>query len=322
MGLPEVTYRISLVIPTYNRKDKVVRAVQSALAQTYPPYEILVIDDGSSDGTRELLENRSDIRYIYKENGGVSSARNLGIQESAGEWIAFLDSDDTWLPEKLQEQIQCLATTGGKANFTSIAEEGKAPADGFSEVRPHCDSNVHCSVSEAYDFLWKSECHPMVQTLLIEKSLLINLGCFDQSLTVAEDTALFYRICLSGQFSYTNKVLAVLERNREEHGLSDSPVPEKILQRYHCYVRVQSELFWRVLPESYPAARHALKRLGYFASRCAELECAFGNIRRCRYMAFFGMSFTRLFKDKIKSAVFLLAPRLLRASCTKKWIES
>ncbi len=97
---------ISVVIPTYNRAAFICRAVDSALGQTYAPLEVVVVDDGSKDDTREVLRKYGDrIRYVAKENGGVSSARNVGVREATGEYIAFLDSDDTWVPEKLAVQM-------------------------------------------------------------------------------------------------------------------------------------------------------------------------------------------------------------------------
>ncbi len=103
---------VSVIIPTYNRARLVGSAVESALSQDYPKTEILVIDDGSSDGTREMMARaygaNPKVRYLPKANGGVSSARNLGIRESRGEYVALLDADDAWLPGKLVLQLECL----------------------------------------------------------------------------------------------------------------------------------------------------------------------------------------------------------------------
>ncbi len=98
---------VSVIIPTYNASKYVCDAVESALAQTFEKIEIIVVDDGSNDGTAELLnQNYGDqITYIYKENGGPASARNLGIKQSHGEIIAFLDADDLWKPDKLEQQL-------------------------------------------------------------------------------------------------------------------------------------------------------------------------------------------------------------------------
>ncbi|MFC1498552.1 glycosyltransferase family 2 protein [Verrucomicrobiota bacterium] len=98
---------VSVIIPTYNSAKFVEESVKSALNQTYTNKEVIVIDDGSTDNTKELLEKyKNKIKYIFKENGGPASARNLGIKESSGEFIAFLDSDDVWLSEKLSLQVK------------------------------------------------------------------------------------------------------------------------------------------------------------------------------------------------------------------------
>src|SRR6267143_1280624 len=97
---------ISVIIPTYNRERFVIKAIDSILNQTVKDYEIIVIDDGSTDGTRTALEAYSKkIRYIYQENAGVSSARNAGIKKAQGEWMAFLDSDDEWTKDYLSTQM-------------------------------------------------------------------------------------------------------------------------------------------------------------------------------------------------------------------------
>ena len=101
--------KVSVVIPSYNSARYVVTAVESVLAQTFRDYEILVVDDGSTDDTKEVLSKYGDsIRYLYKPNGGVSSARNYGIEKATGKYVALLDADDVWMPEKLAKQIAVL----------------------------------------------------------------------------------------------------------------------------------------------------------------------------------------------------------------------
>ncbi len=102
---------VSVIIPTYNRRAYVQEAIDSVLAQTYTDYEIIVIDDGSTDGTGEALRERYGDKIIYEwqENQGLSAARNRGIESSRGQYIALLDSDDLWMPEKLERQVACLS---------------------------------------------------------------------------------------------------------------------------------------------------------------------------------------------------------------------
>ncbi len=106
---------VSIILPTCNRAASLPRAIESILRQTYPDYELLVIDDGSTDSTREVVESYSDprIRYFYNDGPvhGASRARNIGIREARGEYIAFEDSDDVWLPDKLERQVRYLEET-------------------------------------------------------------------------------------------------------------------------------------------------------------------------------------------------------------------
>ena len=103
---------VSIIIPTYNCARYLPEAVNSALGQTCNSLEVIIIDDGSADETQEVLKPYSDrILYLYQANKGVSAARNRGIAMAQGEFIAFLDADDVWLPEKLEKQLACLLCT-------------------------------------------------------------------------------------------------------------------------------------------------------------------------------------------------------------------
>lgn len=105
--------KVSVIIPVYNRAKSIRDAVESALNQTYKDLEIIVVDDGSTDGTEDSIRDyieTSKIKYIFQENGGPGAARNAGINASKGEYIAFLDSDDLWLPEKITIQMEYLST--------------------------------------------------------------------------------------------------------------------------------------------------------------------------------------------------------------------
>ena len=100
--------KISVIIPTFNRADTILRAVDSVLAQSYKDFELIVIDDGSSDNTYHVLSpyiERNQLHYFKQENKGVSAARNYAVKKSNGHWISFLDSDDSWLPHKLETQV-------------------------------------------------------------------------------------------------------------------------------------------------------------------------------------------------------------------------
>lgn len=103
-----MTPRVSVIIPTYNRASVIRRAVESVFDQSFCDWELIIVDDGSTDNTRDLLKPYADhprVRLFETENKGVSAARNLGVRRARGAWIAFLDSDDQWLPEKLEKQV-------------------------------------------------------------------------------------------------------------------------------------------------------------------------------------------------------------------------
>ncbi len=116
--------KVSVVIPTYNSISYLNTAVDSVLSQTFKGIEVLVVDDGSTDNTRKILfEKYGDkIRYLYKENGGVSSARNYGIKKARGKYIAFLDADDYWMPEKIEKQVG-LMESNDKIGFCYVSTQ-------------------------------------------------------------------------------------------------------------------------------------------------------------------------------------------------------
>src|SRR4051794_30242570 len=102
---------VSVVIPTYNCADLLPRAIASAFDQTVPPVEVIVVNDGCTDDTdavmRQLVDETSkNLRYVVKENGGEASARNTGVAHATGEFVAFIDQDDVWLPDKLETQLR------------------------------------------------------------------------------------------------------------------------------------------------------------------------------------------------------------------------
>ena len=122
--------RISAVIPTYNRGHIVGRAIESALAQEYAPSEVIIIDDGSNDRTLQVVETYGHrVRYVHQANAGVSASRNRGIREAEFEWIAFLDSDDYWLPGHLKRmaaaiEVQEFAEAGAGLAPAAVAPPG------------------------------------------------------------------------------------------------------------------------------------------------------------------------------------------------------
>lgn len=115
---------VSVIIPAYNSAKFAAKAVESVLAQTYQNYELIVIDDGSTDNTKEVLNRFAGrVNYIFQENRGPSAARNMGIKVAQGEYICFLDADDTWLPMKLEVQLAFMKNNRGIVLLFSDEEE-------------------------------------------------------------------------------------------------------------------------------------------------------------------------------------------------------
>lgn len=145
------TPEISVVIPAYNAADLLPDAIDSVLAQTYRDFEIIVVDDGSTDSTPQVMKRyTSNVRYIRKENGGSASARNRGIQAAEGEYIALLDSDDLWLPEKLELQMEQFRSNPNLAWsytdwYVSEVETGRRTNRG-SQTEVHPDGDVLCAL--------------------------------------------------------------------------------------------------------------------------------------------------------------------------------
>lgn len=309
--------RISVIVPTYNRCGVISDAIDSILAQTYKVFEIIIVDDGSTDGTRRILERYGDnIKYIYQDNEGVSAARNRGIKAASGEWLAFLDSDDIWKASKIEAQINVL-----RASSASVCLGGHE--DDFGDVHidflPDLVLGEWRYVEQAIDLVIRKNQHPLIQSALVKKDLIQKLGCFDQTLRVAEDTRLIYRIALSTGIAYINDSLFVLRRNRRTSGLSDDIAPRIALIRYQCYAMVQSEVYWHLVPSNYKLARLVGANIGYFLSRQSEIHSVLKEYKAARRLAIEGVKFASDLRTLIRCLVLIVAPGFLGIVYSRKW---
>jgi len=176
--------KLSVIIPTYNRANLVQRAIKSVLNQTLKPYEIIVIDDGSTDDTLKVLKNYP-IKVFTQKNKGVSSARNLGIKQSKGDIIAFLDSDDEWLQDKIKLQLP-LHKNG--ARFSHTQEIWIKNSKQIQQKSHHKKPDGACFY-ENINF-----CKISPSTVMIDKKLFEEVGYFDEDLEVCEDFDMWLRI--------------------------------------------------------------------------------------------------------------------------------
>jgi glycosyltransferase involved in cell wall biosynthesis len=179
--------KVSVVIPSYNRYRFLFRAISSVLEQTLSADEIIVVDDGSYDNTSQIQKDFPTIRYFYKNNGGVSSARNLGITHAKNEWIAFLDSDDQWHKEKLQNQVK-LHKDNPNILMSYTDEEW---------FRDHKSIKIPKKFHKiAKDLFLEnlSYCNIAPSAVMMHSSLFQKYGLFDENLEVCEDYDLWLRV--------------------------------------------------------------------------------------------------------------------------------
>jgi cellulose synthase/poly-beta-1,6-N-acetylglucosamine synthase-like glycosyltransferase len=185
---------VSAVIPAYNYGRFLKRAIESVLAQTRPLDEIIVIDDGSTDDTREVVSHFGDrVRYIYQENGGLPYARNRGIAAATSDWIAFLDADDWWLPEKIQLQLDAASQDPAVAlvytGMWLVTPEGTRTLQPAIEVHRLWPTLRYCN------------CVSNGSAAMIRKSALLAEGAFNESLRACEDWDMWIRLARKYKFA-------------------------------------------------------------------------------------------------------------------------
>lgn len=202
--------QVSVVIPAYNAEAHIGEALQSLRSQTCQDMEVIVVDDGSSDRTPELVPSRfPEVRFIRQANAGASSARNRGVREARGEWVAFLDADDAWHPDKLRAQLALMQrhpdvrlcrTLGAESPLTDLGPIPNGP-DGLP-------------MHELFTSLAPTLMNPYftTSTVMVRRDAFLAVGGFDTSLKIAEDIDLFLRILLEAPSVLLLKSFAVYKR--------------------------------------------------------------------------------------------------------------
>jgi len=214
--------KVSVIIPTYNRASLILRAVYSVLLQTYQNIELIVVDDGSTDNTIELLQTIDDPRLIVMKTAGrrgANFARNLGVTESSGNIVAFQDSDDVWLVDKLEKQIQLLEKSDSDAVFSSFIRV----AGGESVIKPFSDYRNKMSARNGQVLI--ADCLRSnvisTQTLVIKKNVFDELNGFDNSLRRLQDWDLAIRLIDSYKVYYMDE--ATVNVYEQEDSISVKP---------------------------------------------------------------------------------------------------
>lgn len=183
---------LSVIIPTHNRCDFVREAIASVLAQTYQDFELIVVDDGSTDRTAEVVHEFPGIRYVFQENRGVSAARNHGVSLSSGKMLAFLDSDDLWQPRKLERQVEFFAAQPEMR----ICQTEEIWLRNGVRVNPHAKHK-----KPSGDIFARSLhlCLVSPSAVMMRRELFEDARGFDESLPACEDYDLWLRIAAREQ---------------------------------------------------------------------------------------------------------------------------
>lgn len=192
--------KISVVIPSYNRERLIKRAVESALNQTVPPDEIIVVDDGSQDNTQGVLEPlREKVQYISQKNSGSAVARDRGIRAAKGRWVALLDSDDVWARRHLERMAKAIATTNGEANYyfaDTIHPPNRGGGSRWHAVGFHMQKKISF-VEDGTDWVLINPQPMMLQSSVFSKAAYVASGGFLPQLRFRDDTHIFFKLGLS-----------------------------------------------------------------------------------------------------------------------------
>ena len=209
---------ISVVIPTFNRRNLLKRAIHSVIKQTIEPREIIVIDNGSTDQTYQMVSSLfPDINYFTEKKRGVSAARNKGIIESKSKWIAFLDSDDTWEPKKLEKQLEFSLLNQNKYRLIHTDEIWYRNNKFLNQLNKHKKSGGDIFINSL------KLCCISPSSAFVNKQVFHDYGLFDENLEVCEDYDMWIRIT-----------------SKEEVGFLDSP----LVLKYGGHSDQLSKKFW------------------------------------------------------------------------------
>jgi glycosyltransferase involved in cell wall biosynthesis len=233
---------VSVIIPTYNRESTIIRALDSVTAQTFQDYEIIVVDDCSTDNTGEVVGNYHDerVRFVQlSENRGPGAARNEGIRQAKGRYIAFLDSDDEWAPTKLQKQVELMEDLGPEWGL--CATQLEIIKDGNIKVYEGPDKKYLAEPFCAYI----SQRHKIqTSTIMIRKEALDDVGFFDERLRRHQDADLWIRLLSKYKMAAVFEPLARMHlRYRDQFADAQTKSAQIIVQKHYCLIKEKCGIF-------------------------------------------------------------------------------
>ncbi len=228
--------QISALIPSYNRAHLLPRSIESILNQTLPPDEIIVVDDGSTDDTRKVVEGFGrHVQYLYQENAGSAAARHHGMQVASSPWVALLDSDDVWMDDYLERMSQAISATNGRANYY-FADTRRTKSEGHVyqwQMTGFEISGPFLLEEDPTEWVLAPRQPMMLQASVINREAYFACGGFWPPLRYRDDTHLFIKLGLLGS------VCAVAGGGAL---MNDDDVPENRLSATHNRVRQGTEM--------------------------------------------------------------------------------
>jgi glycosyltransferase involved in cell wall biosynthesis len=242
--------QVSVVIPAYNSARYVREAIQSVLSQTYSKFEVVVVDDGSTDDTESAVRSFGDrVTYVRQDNKGAGAARNEGIKKSEAPYVAFLDSDDLWLPGKLAEQIPLLEQDPEiglvYSDWAVVPQQGETEQ---SHLR-----NLPATSGYVFDAL--VQCGFILTSgTVVRRSCLDDVGIFDETLAIAQDYDLWLRIAYRWKVTLVNKPLVI---KREWNGNLSSNLRKTVTEEIALFEKILRD-FPNMSPRRRRLVRHQL----------------------------------------------------------------
>jgi len=215
---------VSVIIPAYNRARVIVDCIESVFAQTFKDFELIVVDDGSTDETAGVLQSYGNrLRYLVQENAGPGDARNYGIREAGGEYIAFIDSDDLWLPEKLEKQYSAAKECSHKPvlwfcdeeNLLESGERHESEWEMFDRFRPDVERGGFGVLQTPNEELVRGYIIS-TSTVMARRDALVKIGMYRPGQRESEDLDLYVRLAREGTFGFVNQSLAVRQMQSDK----------------------------------------------------------------------------------------------------------
>lgn len=235
--------RLSVIIPLYNKEDSIVRTIKSVLSQSYTNFELIVVDDGSIDRGREVIQRQiSDcrLRIVGQSNKGVSAARNAGISLASAEHILFLDADD-----QLEEDALCifdrLITSYPDASVYTT--NFHVSYDGLSARRPYCRGKIEGVVNNSFKDYWFQRIHVRTGNSVFKKVALLEAGLFDERMSYYEDQDLALRLLEIGKVVYSPEMTFVYIKKSSDLSCG----PKKIVESFAYWLVLKGKGFWHKL---------------------------------------------------------------------------